>query len=164
MKAGAGKRKGSAFEREVCKALSLWVSHGKRRDIFWRTAMSGGRATISGGDVRQAGDVSAVAAQGHALSDAWFIECKHYKTLKLAEFLLRGRGPLQKFWTAAKKEAAKYRRAPILIVKQNGWPALVVTQPDALLCFVEVELATNRFCSVYLFSDLTATKWVSRHD
>lgn len=45
MKKGGGSAKGSTFEREICKALSLWWTEGERDDIFWRTAGSGGRAT-----------------------------------------------------------------------------------------------------------------------
>jgi hypothetical protein len=37
--------KGSGFEREVCKILSLCVSHQGRDDLFWRTPGSGARAT-----------------------------------------------------------------------------------------------------------------------
>ena len=45
-KPGYGKQKGGEYERTVCKKLSLWVSNGTRDDIFWRSAMSGGRATL----------------------------------------------------------------------------------------------------------------------
>lgn len=41
-----GVSKGSAFERRVCKELSLWWSGGERDDLLWRTAASGGRATV----------------------------------------------------------------------------------------------------------------------
>lgn len=41
---GAGK--GSSFEREICKMLSLWWTGGERDDVFWRSSQSGGRATI----------------------------------------------------------------------------------------------------------------------
>lgn len=37
--------KGSGFERELAKTLSLWISSGKTDDIFWRSSASGGRAT-----------------------------------------------------------------------------------------------------------------------
>ncbi len=37
--------KGSNFEREICKLLSLWWTNDKRDDIFWRTSGSGARAT-----------------------------------------------------------------------------------------------------------------------
>lgn len=39
-------KKGPKFERTICKMLSLWWSEGERDDIFWRTAGSGGRATV----------------------------------------------------------------------------------------------------------------------
>jgi len=38
-------QKGSNFERDLCKLLSLWWSEGKRDDLLWRTAGSGARAT-----------------------------------------------------------------------------------------------------------------------
>jgi len=41
-----GKHKGGAFERELCHALSQWWSNGERSDHFWRSANSGGRATV----------------------------------------------------------------------------------------------------------------------
>ena len=41
-----GKGKGSNFEREIAKELSLWWTDAKRSDVFWRSSMSGGRATI----------------------------------------------------------------------------------------------------------------------
>lgn len=37
--------KGSAFERWLCRRLSVWWTHGERDDVFWRTPGSGGRAT-----------------------------------------------------------------------------------------------------------------------
>ena len=45
MRRGGGSNKGSSFEREICKTLSLWWTDGSRDDVFWRTAGSGGRAT-----------------------------------------------------------------------------------------------------------------------
>jgi hypothetical protein len=38
--------KGSNFEREICKLLSSWWTRGERDDVFWRSSMSGGRATV----------------------------------------------------------------------------------------------------------------------
>ena len=37
--------KGSGFERELSKQMSLWWSGGERDDLVWRTSQSGGRAT-----------------------------------------------------------------------------------------------------------------------
>ena len=38
--------KGGNFEREICRTLSKWWTHGKRDDVFWRSSQSGGRATL----------------------------------------------------------------------------------------------------------------------
>lgn len=37
--------KGSQFERDICRKLSLWWTHGERDDVFWRSAGSGAMAT-----------------------------------------------------------------------------------------------------------------------
>lgn len=39
-------RKGSVFERDLCRLLSTWWTGGRSDDAFWRTSSSGGRATI----------------------------------------------------------------------------------------------------------------------
>ena len=36
--------KGSSFEREICRKLSLWWTSGTRDDVFWRSAGSGAMA------------------------------------------------------------------------------------------------------------------------
>src|SRR4051794_4734956 len=108
MKKGGGKGKGSSYERYVCKVLSLWITNGEREDVFWRSAMSGGRATVQhrrGVSVRQSGDICAVAPEGHVLTDTLYIECKHVKKLGLDSFLIKGTGPLANFWDKAQKEA-----------------------------------------------------------
>jgi hypothetical protein len=38
--------KGSSFEREICKKLSLWFTNGANDCVFWRSSNSGGRATV----------------------------------------------------------------------------------------------------------------------
>ena len=47
MRKGGGKAKGSSFERLICKELSLWITGGEHQDVFWRSAMSGGRSTVA---------------------------------------------------------------------------------------------------------------------
>ncbi len=126
MRKGGGKGKGSSFERSVCEALSLWTTKGVSKDVYWRSAMSGGRATVARGAVRQAGDITAVAAEGHVLTDVVYLECKFYKELSI-DCLIKGKGTLISFWQTAEKEAAKYNRIPALIFKQNNWPTMFCT-------------------------------------
>lgn len=129
MKKGGGKGKGSGFEREICVALSKWITDGVHIDCLWRSAMSGGRATVKKGLVRQSGDITAVAPEGHVLTDKFYIECKAYKDIDL-NCLVTGKGTLLNFWMIASREAVKYNKLPMLIFKRNHWPiiALLGTQ------------------------------------
>lgn len=124
MRKGGGKGKGSSFEREICTALSKWVTKGEKIDVFWRSAMSGGRATVAKGLVRQAGDITAVAPEGHIITDALYIECKHLKDISF-DGLIKGNGPLLAIWHKTIVEADKYSRAPVLIFRQNHWPTVM---------------------------------------
>jgi hypothetical protein len=134
---GAGKRKGSAFERDVCKDLSRWVSGGSKEDLFWRSAMSGGRATVGrrkGKDhARHAGDISATSPEGHVLTDRWYVECKFYKDLAIQSALLKGIGKLAQFWRETCEQATHYHRMPMLIAKENMSPTIVLMPTSHLL-------------------------------
>lgn len=125
---GGGKQKGSAFERKICKDLSLWITNGLQEDVFWRSAVSGGRSTVASRKgkrfANQAGDISSVHPAGHALIDAFVIECKNYKDLRIAGLLTKT-GKLVEFWDTLKQEAQHYEKLPMLIAKQNQLPVMV---------------------------------------
>lgn len=122
-----GKAKGGAFERDTCKKLSRWVSGGTHEDLFWRSAMSGGRATVAGRKGlalrRQAGDITAVSPEGHALTDNFYVECKHLRDIGF-KGLVTGKGPLINIWNKTIVEARNYNKEPFLIIRQNNWPTL----------------------------------------
>lgn len=159
-----GKGKGASFERHVCKALSMWVSHGKREDLFWRSSMSGGRATVArkkGSVVRQAGDITAVNAQGNAFTDAFYVECKFYKHIDLETFLVNGKGKIATWWARCRIEARSYGREPLLIVLQNRWPVLVINRPASMAhCCQPLATLHRRKCDVTLFTDILKTRYV----
>lgn len=75
-----GNQKGSAFEREICKALSRWWTDGERDDVFWRSSQSGGRATQRAKKGQSTygsyGDVAAVDPIGEPLLKVFTIELK----------------------------------------------------------------------------------------
>src|SRR5882672_7628966 len=127
MRRGGGKLKGAAFEREVCRRLSLWLTGGKREDTLWRSAMSGGRATIGHAKgmklTAQAGDVSAVSPEGHLLTDRFNIELKAYRNLDF-EGLLTMKGKFIDFWSRTCHEAKIHKKLPLFIAKQNRYPIM----------------------------------------
>lgn len=138
-KGGYGKRKGSAFERLVCKQLSQWVSHGKQDDLFWRSAMSGGRATFAASQgkklINHAGDIVATSPLGNLLLDEFMVECKFYNTLRFDLFFLQSQGILQRFWRRAVKDGRKFGKQPMLIVKQNNFGAYMLVPRG---CFADL--------------------------
>ena len=77
---GTKSKKGGGFEREICKLLSLWWSKGEHDDIFWRTAGSGGRATVRRKQGKRtadsAADMMACHESGKSLTKACLFEMK----------------------------------------------------------------------------------------
>lgn len=136
MRPGAGKSKGNAFELEICKKLSLWVSDGLRRDIFVRSTLSGGVATQKSGDGdafhAMAGDISSILPQGSPLLSKVFIECKHIKNAELLAFFLKDSGMTARFWVKAAKQSEAWGKDLWLIVKQNHTNTLLITKHPLL--------------------------------
>lgn len=154
MRRGGSKQKGAANERNICRMLSLWVTNGKREDIFWRSAMSGGRATVAKRKgthlAAQSGDISSVDKAGHPLTDAYYIETKHVKTIALERFLLTSTGPLVKYWMTACREARQYNKKPLLIIKQNLLPVIVVCKRGSIHALTGGKLnASKSVATVY---------------
>ena len=92
--------------------------------------MSGGRATVhkkAGSNIRQSGDICAVSPEGFPLVDNFFVECKHVKSLNIAEFMLKLTGVLCGFWYTASAEAESYGKKPMIIACQNRFPTLIIT-------------------------------------
>lgn len=77
---GKKSGKGSAYERALCKRLSMWWTDGKRDDVFWRTSGSGARATVRWSHGKRTaghyGDVGAVDEIGIPLVSLITIEVK----------------------------------------------------------------------------------------
>lgn len=163
----SNKAKGSGFEREVCKRLSLWVSHGKRDDLYWRSAMSGGRASVlfkrrGKKSISQAGDISCIHPDGAALTDLYLISCKFLQCLDIHLMLEEGvRGRLAHAWKECRQEAENHEKKPLLIAKENRGPTLVILEGegDDLLDDVGISYRAifpgHRAC-VLMFDDLTA--------
>lgn len=163
MKAGRGSQKGAEFERRICKRLSLWVSEGARDDLFWRTSLSGGRATLQlRQDIinrAQAGDMTAIDPEGYALAGKCLFEYKFYKRLRIAEGLFKRTGEFHKFWYSTVKAAKRVDKIPILVARQNFFPTLLVCPEDCDVFPGEPVLQLCRWrASVYNFDEVTAVR------
>lgn len=138
-KKGRGKPKGNEFERDVCKALSLWISGGSRTDIFWRSALSGGRATqaFKSGvkHQTQVGDISAIDPLGQRLIGISIVECKAYNDLNIISGVIKDSGLLYGFWFELLDRCKKFGKAPLLIARQDYVPPLCIMDDFLLKAF-----------------------------
>lgn len=129
MRPGGGKQKGAQFERDVCGHLSRWITAGKSESCFWRSAMSGGRATVRTAKGKsadgQGGDLTATDPRAHALLGKFIIECKHVADLNLRGAAIKGIGPLRTFWDQVTADALRVDKLPMLIARQNLMPTLL---------------------------------------
>lgn len=165
MKKGSGKRKGSKFERDICKKLSLWWTFGKRDDVFFRTASSGGRATQRSKKNKttfgQYGDIQAADPIGQSLIDLCTIECKDgYAGDSIADLLdkePRHRPKYEEFIKQAKQSSKQSKTACywLLIARRRG-RQIMVYMPATL----EEEISSlcdqhwNTFMCIRIFKKL----------
>jgi hypothetical protein len=128
-------RKGSGFERTVCRQLSLWFSRGKNEDLFYRTAGSGARSTARAKKgkttANSAGDIGYLDAAGKPLIEAITFELKcgynNIDTTSLIDTAPRRKRPqllefIEQAVDSAKNAQSKYWA---VIHKRNGKQALI---------------------------------------
>lgn len=127
-----GKVKGGNYEREISKNLSLWLSGGENDDLFWRTQNSGGRyttrykkkLTLEG----QSGDIASVRGNiSNEFLKTFCVEIKFYKDINIWGFITKAKDGVLDFWKQAYEQSKQAGREPILIVKQNYKPALLIS-------------------------------------
>lgn len=136
------KQKGASFERKSCVRLSHWVSRHTRDDVFWRSAMSGGRATLGSRRGRgqkmsaHAGDISAIAECGHFFLSLFQVECKFYKDLKLETIIWGNIGFIKEIWAPTFRQCKTMDpikpREPFIMARQNRKDELIITTTRGL--------------------------------
>lgn len=124
-------RKGSSFEREVCKKLSLWYSKGFSQDWFWRTPNSGGRATVASRKRSYKGnygDIGATCSEGEPLTKLCSFELKRgYPKANPSEMIDDNSGGTWKKFLLQAQSQAKKAGTPwwILITKRDRKEILI---------------------------------------
>jgi hypothetical protein len=142
--------KGSGFERQLCKMLSTWISEGKTDDVFWRTAGSGGRATVRAKKNKESarsmhGDILANATGDAALDllakqflEIVTIEAKagYSNATPYQVFDKRPTAKLQTwetFFVQAARECTQAKTFGWLIISKRNLAQEVVWMPDNVL-------------------------------
>lgn len=112
--------KGSAWERDLCRLLSLWWSEGEDDGLFWRTSGSGSRATVrsrKGGTAHgQHGDIGPTHPLVEPLFTLLTIEAKKgYNNLDLLSLVDGGQAVgnhLLEQWIAQAKQSSEDASVP----------------------------------------------------
>ena len=160
------KNKGSSFERLISKKISLWYSNGEKDDLFYRTSNSGGRFTVrinKGKETSgQHGDVCSYSSESELFSKNILIECKHYKDADLWSLFTESKGDnIFNWWKEAVKESVDSKTEPMLVVRQNNRPILLLTSTrltklislsSNLTPYMQI-LSMEMLPSVYKFED-----------
>lgn len=129
MKRGGGKAKGSAFEREIGRKLSLWLTGGADATQLIRSVLSGGwsKGHRAPSGFRQVGDLAPNGPQGEAFRAKFAVECKHRRSIDLYGLWTKAddSDDLKGWWNKLCADSANAAVTPMLIWRQNGRPILV---------------------------------------
>lgn len=119
MKKGGGKAKGSAFEREISKKLSIWMG-AKDKDIWvWRSPSSGAVSTIANKYNDFSGDLIATNPIAEKFFRLYSIELKNGYSDAIIDKTLLQNSTIEKFWKQTINDAIKGNKDPILIFKRT---------------------------------------------
>lgn len=155
MKPGGSKRKGAQFERDICTKLSLWASNGQYKDWFWRSAMSGGRATVmahEGMSHTQTSDISPIHAEAFSFIDRYSVELKFVKNLRIDNLIKLGKEGLPSFWEQVKNDAKSTEKYPVLIAKQNFMnPIICIPTEVSNTLDTSIELLISNYYNMAIY-------------
>ena len=156
MKKGGGKLKGGAFERKICKILSLWFTENEREDVFFRSASSGAMATqrfkkgkpTSG----QQGDVTSTDLEGIKFINKFSIELKSYRDFSLDFLIYKNKSLIHTWWEQCDGDANKGNKSPLLIIKKNNKKEVIIFSHDLYKYFCDYfgELSNKLFIVGYI--------------
>lgn len=136
--------KGSKFEREVCRELSIWWTDSIRDDVFWRNRTK--ITTKTPHAERQLGDLTIVDSMGAPFIDLFSIECKSgYSSSKnnkrvrnvpwdLLDIIdgKKRNNVLYAFWEQCSSDAELSGKLPLLVFKRDYHKKVVCTDERVL--------------------------------
>lgn len=115
------KVRANRWEREASRLLSLWVSGGKRKDLFWRTNSSGAKGVITG-ERNHAGDIVAADPAGTDFGDRFLIEVKWKRDFNYADL-----ATLRKWMEKEGGKAKDLGKSLLMLIKGRNGEIYVMT-------------------------------------
>jgi len=122
-----GKAKGSGYERDICKMLTMWLTGKDKPYVWWRSPSSGALATITAQNPNLTGDIISVLPEGNFLTDRFSIEIKTgYPKSSFNKFFSNAKNnEIEMFWKQAVNDASKSNKEPMMIYKKDRKEPLI---------------------------------------
>lgn len=154
MKPGAGKVKGGAYENEICRVLSEWITGFRKPAIFRRTSGSGSRYTKSSGVELECGDIVGITPEAQKISDRYYFECRSYKKVQFRHLLHPElKTALLPNWAVEVSEkAVEANKVPIVIFKANATPSYIMIPSKEIFAYRGTRLIWGEW-SICVLSD-----------
>lgn len=145
--------KGSSFERDIARRLSLWWTHGDHDDVFWRILGSGGRATRksrTGKNIAHAsfGDIEATDPGAFPFTSLVVVEIKRgYGRWSVCDVLdnpVSKTQPWAKFYEQV-RESHRDSSRPwwMVIYKRDKRKTMVALMPDLFRWLTQLQELDN---------------------
>lgn len=151
MTKGKGKAKGSRFEREYAKKISLWLTNDKSSETVWRSSNSGGRATVNNSK-KFSGDLVSLSEESKPFFDIFSIELKNYNKIDMLDFTKKN-FLLYQWWDQASEDAKRSNKIPLLIYRIGRKGDWLVLTKEIFLLLVKLEIIENASALTYLISN-----------
>jgi Holliday junction resolvase len=125
------KQKGSGFERDVCKFLTVWATGKAKPYVFWRSPSSGGLATISN-TTNTCGDIIAIRPEGEPLIQIFSLEIKTgYLGADPLKHLKKTKNEtIKSFWEQCIRDSRMDNKSGMLIFRKKGSKPVVGIEGD----------------------------------
>jgi hypothetical protein len=158
--------KGSAWERQISRFLTKWLTGQDKELFFYRSPGSGAVATVNLGNKAISGDIIALKPDATILIDVFSIECKNgYKEASLDKHLKTNKSdPLKTFWIQCVSDAQKAEKSPMLIYKKLGLKSPWVGIDDNFFNHVMPYIPELRYVKLSWGNCLTDTYFFELHD
>jgi hypothetical protein len=119
--------KGGAFERDISKFLTKWLTGKEKPFCFWRMPGSGSLSTIHEECMDLSGDIRAITKEAALFTEVFSIECKvgYPKTSFWQHFTDIKNFNIKDFWIQCCNDAKKSNKFPMLIYRKKNKTEIV---------------------------------------
>jgi hypothetical protein len=145
----ANSGKGSDFEREICRLLTIWCGGDPKKPYFWRQPASGAMLTRND-DENMSGDIRSIKPEGDFLTNTMSIELKTGYPKSSFDYHLKYNKSdgIRDFWAQCVGDATKVNKMPLLVYRKKGINPTYIGMDGIMMMKLYDHLISLRFIHV----------------